>query len=146
VLPLPFTLIKFACQNGISIKYCDLEWPIEALYYFRKRPWIILSNALYQNKSHFRSVLAEEIGHHFTGTGDRIIKADTHYKDVVEVGRQEHRAMVWAGRHLIPGEELEKALSRGMRYTWELAEHFCCDEELVKLRLVIYFEREKQGA
>ena len=78
-----------------------LNIPLEAIYYHEKRPWILLSRNLFQNKAHFRSVFAEELGHHFTSTGDRIIKAGIHYQEILEIGREEHRELVWAARILI---------------------------------------------
>ncbi len=143
---MPYELIKIATQNKIRVEFWNFEWPIEAIYYSEKNPWIMLSRNLFKNRAHFRSVLAEELGHHFTSAGDRIIKAKLNYQEALEISRQEYRAMVWAARFLIPIEDLERACSKGLSHDWELAEFFCVDKQLIRVRMMIYFEREKREA
>lgn len=140
---MPYELIKLATLNNIRVEFWNFEWPLEAIYYHGKQPWILLSRNLFGNRAHFRSVLTEELGHHFTSAGDRIIKAKLNYQDVLEISRQEYRAMVWAARFLIPIEDLERAFSKGLRHNWELADYFCVDEQLLRLRLLLYIENEK---
>lgn len=143
---MPYQLVRFAYENGIEIDYWDFVYPVEAIYFNAGHPRIALANSLFGNRAHFRTVLLEELGHHFTSSGDRIIKANSSYKDVLEIGQQEYRALAWAARFAIPAVELERAFSTGLRHNWELAEFFEVDESLVKLRLMLYYEREKQGA
>jgi Zn-dependent peptidase ImmA (M78 family) len=143
---MPYELIKVATQNNIRVEFWNFDWPLEAIYYDEKRPWILLSKELFSDRAHFRSVLAEELGHHFTSAGDRIIRADADYQDVLEIGRQEYRAKVWAARFLMSVEDLERAFCRGLKHDWELAEYFCVDKQLINVRMMVYFDRERQGA
>lgn len=143
---MPLQLVAFAMHNGVNVDFWDLVYPIEAIYFSEGQPCIALSTSLYSNRAHFRTVFAEELGHHFTSSGDRIIKSNADYKDTIEISQQEHRAMAWAARHLISPEQIEKAFAHGLKYPWEFAEFFQVDEKLVKLRMVLYFEREKQRA
>ena len=143
---MPYELIKLATQNNIRVEFWNFEWPLEAIYYHGKQPWILLSRSLFGNKAHFRTVLAEELGHHFTSAGDRIIKAGINYQDILEIGRQEYRALLWAARFLIPLGDLQRVVCKGIRNDWELAEHFCVDRQLINFRMMIYFEREKREA
>jgi hypothetical protein len=46
----------------------------------------------------------------------------------------------------MPAIELEKARLKRLSQCWELAEFFCVDQNLVKLRLDAYSQREKQEA
>lgn len=143
---MPYQLVRFAYDHGIEIDYWNFVYPVEAIYFNERHPRIALAKSLFGNRAHFRTVLLEELGHHFTSSGDRIIKANSSYKDVLEIGQQEHRALRWAARFAIPVAELERAFSKGLRYGWELAEHFMVDEQLVKLRIMLYFEKERRGA
>lgn len=143
---MPYQLVRFAYDHGIEIDYWDFVYPVEAIYFNERHPCIALAKSLFKSRAHFRTVLLEELGHHFTSSGDRIIKANSSYKDILEIGQQEYRALAWAARFAIPVAELERAFSKGLRYSWELAEFFEVDESLVKLRLMLYFKQEKQGA
>lgn len=143
---MPYQLVRFAYDHGIEIDYWDFVYPVEAIYFNAGHPRIALAKSLFKSRAHFRTVLLEELGHHFTSSGDRIIKANSSYKDILEIGQQEYRALAWAARYIMPAAELEKAFAQGLRYNWELAEHFIVDEQLVKLRIMLYFERERRGA
>lgn len=143
---MPYQLLRFAYDSEIEIDYWDFVYPVEAIYFCEHSPHIALAKSLFGNRAHFRTVLLEELGHHFTSSGDRIIKATTSYKDVLEIGQQEHRALRWAARFIMPAIELEKAFSKGLRHCWELADYFIVDEPLVKLRMTLYLEKERRGA
>ncbi len=78
---MPFSLLKFADEQGIIVEYWDFEPPLEAVYWSAPGvpPVIGLSRALFSNRAHFRCVLAEELGHHFTSVGSAIPQACREY-------------------------------------------------------------------
>lgn len=136
---MPLELVKYAEANGIRVEYWDFAPPLEAVYWSAPGlgipPIIGLSRGLFSNRAHFRTVLAEELGHHFTSARDGLPKTFFHYKDRLEVRREEYRALKWAAKFLIPAAKLREARARGIKECWELAEYFVVDEELVGLRL-----------
>lgn len=72
------------------------------------------------------SILAEEIGHHETSSGD-ILNLDN-----MDNARQEQRARKWAYKKLIPFEDVLRAVSAGCTRLWEFAEYLNVDEAFVK--------------
>lgn len=143
---MPLELVKYAEANGIRVEYWDFAPPLEAVYWSAPRleipPVIGLSRSLFSSRAHFRTVLAEELGHHFTSARDGLPKTFFHYKDRLEVKREEYRALKWAANFLIPRDKLREAVKKGIREDWELAEHFEVDEELVRFRFGLLKHRE----
>lgn len=134
---MPFSLIKLAYENGIVIEYWDFHPPLEAVYwsYPGLPPVIGLSKSLFSNRAHFRCVLAEELGHHFTSVGNSVPLTFFHYSDRITISRTEYRAMRWAALYLMPLDKLCLAFKKGIRERWELAEFFDVTEEMVNFRL-----------
>lgn len=135
---MPLELVKYAEANGIRVEYWDFAPPLEAVYWSAPGlgipPIIGLSRGLFSNRAHFRTVLAEELGHHFTSAHDGLPKTLFHYQDRLVVSREEYRALKWAANFLIPADNLREAVKKGIREDWELAEHFEVDECLVIFR------------
>jgi Zn-dependent peptidase ImmA (M78 family) len=142
---MPFSLLKMADKHGIIVEYWDFQPPLEAVYWsFPELPPVIgLSNALFEYRAHFRCVLAEELGHHFTTTGMVIPKTFFHYRDRLEVSRAEYRAMRWAALYLMPLDMLRKAFRKGIYERWELADFFDVTEDMVDFRMALPDIRDK---
>ncbi|MGE5585799.1 MAG: ImmA/IrrE family metallo-endopeptidase [Bacillota bacterium] len=134
---MPYSLISLAYEEGIKVEYWDFEPPLEGVYWRKPGlpPVIGISRRLFDNRRHFRSVLAEELGHHFTTVGCYVPEVWLHYADRLNAGRAEYRAARWAAAYLIPADKLCETLSRGTTDVWELADRFEVDEPLVRLRL-----------
>ena len=136
---MPLELVKYAEANGIRVEYWDFAPPLEAVYWSAPRleipPVIGLSRSLFSSRAHFRTVLAEELGHHFTSARDGLPKTFFHYRDRLEVKREEYRALKWAANFLIPADKLREAVGTGIKEIWGLAEYFEVDEDLVRFRL-----------
>jgi len=79
--------------------------------------------------------LAEELGHHFTTTGNRFSQPHFRYRDRLLVSKNEYRAVRWAAEYLIPLDKLLYAIHTGIRGIWELAEYFFVTEEMMRFRL-----------
>lgn len=134
-----------ADEYGVVVEYWDFQPPLEAVYwaYPGLPPVIGLARSLFENRAHFRCVMAEELGHHFTSVGKAIYGTFFHYRDRLEVSRIEHRAMRWAALHLMPSGKLFKAIRTGINERWELAEHFEVTEDMVDFRMSLPDVREK---
>ena len=76
--------------------------------------------------------LAHELGHCETGS------FYCRHTPFDERGRHERRAERWAIRKLLPFDDLNDAVSRGIREAWELAEHFELPEALIREAVEYY--------
>ncbi|OAT83725.1 ImmA/IrrE family metallo-endopeptidase [Desulfotomaculum copahuensis] len=87
-------------------------------------PCIILDESLHHNERLHTCVLAEELGHHFSGIR-RNFMITSPGQDRITVSKDETGAMRWATDYLVPDAELMYAVSKlKLRSCWELAEHF----------------------
>lgn len=145
---MPEQLLRLADSEGIIIEHWDFKPPIEAIYRAAVScpPIICLSKKLnpLNNRAHFRTVLGEELGHHFTTIGDKIPRTHTCYRDKLMISKAELSALRWAAEFLIPSSELENAMiSQGCITEWEIADMFCVDEWLVKFKFGVLSEQWK---
>ena len=70
-------------------------------------------------------ILAEEIGHYETSSGNILDLKD------MNNARQELRARKWAYEKIIPFGDVLRAAQAGCQNTWEFAEHLNVDEEFM---------------
>lgn len=98
-------------------------------------PVIGLAKTLSANRAHFRTVLAEELGHHFTTVGDQFPKTFFHYADRLMISKEEYKALKWAAEFLIPMDKLFEVVGDGPTEFWEMAERLEVDQSLVEFRL-----------
>lgn len=110
-------LLKLVEEEGIFLTYRDLSKcsrPIYGLYFYderRKQPFIVLDKTLREGSAMFRSVLAEELGHHFTVPQSSVIVPYTSYSYKLQLSRDERRALQWACDFLMPDSEFVKSLA-----------------------------------
>jgi Zn-dependent peptidase ImmA (M78 family) len=87
-------------------------------------PCILLDESLVNNGRLHTCILAEEMGHHFSGIRENFTTVETSLERIT-VSKDETRAMRWATDFLIPDDELTRAVSElNLRSCWELAEYF----------------------
>lgn len=130
-------LYAIAAENGVVIERWPLTPPLDAVYFkdAGMPPIVVMATHLREEGAEYRTILAHELGHHFTSAGETVSSRLFSYGDLINVDRVEHRANKWAAEHLIPWDELRDALVAGLREKWELAEHFGVTEEMVEFRL-----------
>ncbi|MFP3452904.1 ImmA/IrrE family metallo-endopeptidase [Bacillus sp. SIMBA_154] len=83
-------------------------------------------------------VLAEELGHYYTSSGD-ILEQDT-----IEKRRQEKIARTWAYEKLVPLSKIVQAHKETIRNRYELAQYLEITEEFLDNAIKRY--KEKYGA
>jgi len=88
-----------------------------------------------------KCVLAEELGHYFTGSTYNNKKQEN-YREKIEISRKEYRAKKWQVFYLIPEEKFLEAVRRGITEIWELAEYFNVEEEVIKFYIKLTRVRE----
>ena len=77
-------------------------------------------------------ILAEEIGHYETTSGDILDQADTGNR------KQELIARKWAYNKVVPEEKISEAISEGYTEVWEIADHLDVDEQFLREALIYY--------
>lgn len=71
-------------------------------------------------------VLAEELGHYYTSSGNIIDMQD------VQNRKQEHRARLWAYKRMVTMDKLTDACKCGCRNRYEIAEYLDVTEEFLQ--------------
>jgi len=144
------SLLDLARKNKIIIDNYELGTELLALYMrttATKCPIIVLHRNLPFYSPLTRCVLAEELGHHFTMTGDAIHQ-HRKYGDIIHIGKIEKAALRWAGHQLVKDPDLYRALKTGQATHYWLAERFNVTEDFMIMRLAIFEEegyRERYG-
>lgn len=77
-------------------------------------------------------ILAEEIGHYHTSSGDILDQSD------IRNVKQEQAARVWAYKKLIPESEIWRAFEEGYTEIYEIAEFLDVDEQFLRESLEHY--------
>ena len=77
-------------------------------------------------------VLAEEVGHYETSSGDILDQTDTGNR------KQELTARKWAYNKVVPEEKISEAISSGYTEVWEIADHLDVDEQFLREALKYY--------
>lgn len=119
-----------ACDDGIDVVDCSFESDkIKGLY---------CDSVIGINKklkiSEKTCVLAEELGHHHTTSGDILDQSK------VENRKQEHTARLYAYRKMITLDKLVAARQDGCRNRYEIAEHLDVTEDFLQAAITSYKE------
>lgn len=77
-------------------------------------------------------ILAEEIGHYETSSGDILDQTDTGNR------KQEYTARRWAYHKLVPEENIRFAIADGHTEIWDMAEYLDVDEAFLRDALKFY--------
>lgn len=80
-------------------------------------------------------VLAEELGHYHTSSGNILDQDDIGNR------KQERVARGWAYDKMVPLENIKRAYASGCSETWEIAEHLDVDEQFLKEAMQYYQEK-----
>lgn len=126
------SLYRMAEKKGIDVDFFpmrrahSLSMPLGDSYAIAIDPGKVESTADEKVK------LCHELGHCATGS------FYNRYAPLDLRERHELHADRWAIAQLVPREELESALARGVREIWELAEHFEVTERFMRKALAHY--------
>ena len=92
--------------------------------------FVWINKCLSSNEKH--CILAEEIGHYKTSSGDILDQDSTSNR------KQEKLARIWAYNKILPIESIESAASKGYTTLWDMAEYLDVDEAFLKEALIYY--------
>lgn len=125
-----------ACEDGIDVIDYDFESTnFKGLYIDNT---IALSREL-KTSVEKNCILAEEMGHHYTTTGDILDQS------IVMNRKQEYRARVWAYRKLLKPSDLVRSFRNGCRNRYEIAEYLDVTEEFLEDSLNYFKTQYPQG-
>jgi hypothetical protein len=121
---------------GIHIERTNLPRHIKGFYYKDDytSPVVTLDYSVTTYKEE-KCILAEELGHHYTSTGDILIDKTV---DKVIISKQEYIACKWAVDKLITLDELVTAFKSGANNKFEVAEHLDITEDFLNRVINIY--------
>lgn len=125
-------LFKLAARENINIMYMDLRKHKDSLWGLYvpgqpgKNPTIYLDVELLNPKLYrlARCVLAEELGHHFTGINTHVFKVYVNYSLERKMSSDDEKALRWATNLLIPTAELVKIIKEGHFECADLADYY----------------------
>jgi Zn-dependent peptidase ImmA (M78 family) len=131
------TLVNLANELGIDVEFWDFEPPLDAVYWSipGMPPVIGIAEHLLNKPRLLNCIMAEELGHHYTTTGDALPKTHFHYANKLKISRAEYRALRWAAQYLIPLEKLDECNFNRIFTVWDLADYFDVTEEFMTFRL-----------
>ena len=81
------------------------------------------------------SLLAEELGHHFTTSGNLLDDCNT-YSEELQKNKKEKNAKLWAADFLISDDEFVQALYNCISNIPDMAEYFNVTEEIINYKIL----------
>lgn len=132
-------MLALAYKENIIVEEFYLKEPLQGIYICQSNrpPLIGLSTAI-KNIYEKRSIMAEELGHHFTTVGECLPREFYNYSTRSTINKIEYKAMRWAANHLIPDIHLLESLRDGLGNSCELAEHFRVSPEIAQIKLEVF--------
>ena len=86
------------------------------------------------NHKKYKSLLSEELGHHFTSNGN-LIKIPKNYYEKLSNSKKEIKARRWAADYLISNNDFINALNNCISNIYNMSEYFDVTEELIKYKI-----------
>ena len=128
-------IFKLLEEEGINLEWWDFPDYLLGVYVEIDDCKVIgLKKDIDRSNRKLKCILSEELGHYFTGSTYKNSKPKN-YREEIEIARNEYRAKKWQVFFLIPEDKFLEAIRKGITETWELAEYFDVDEEVIKFYL-----------
>lgn len=132
------TLLKIIDNESILLEEVDFIHTYMEGIYFKVPglpPTIGIKKSITSDEKKYISVLAEELGHHFTTIGDLTAECFT-YSDKIVKNKKELLAKRWATNFLISDSEFVNALYSCTPTIYDLSEYFNVTEEIIKYKML----------
>lgn len=97
-------------------------------------PVIALDKSIIPYRNLYISILAEELGHHFTTQGN-LLEESNNYNDKLIKNKKENLAKKWAANFLISDEEFVQALCNNISSRYDLCNYFNVTEEILQYKI-----------
>jgi len=119
-------LYKLIDQENIRLVEDDIPGRVKGLYFDH----IIVLHKNIETASERNCILAEELGHHFTSSGNILDQSS------LSTIKQENSARRWAAEQLIKPDKLIDSFKAGVRSRWELSQFLDVTEAFIEDSLV----------
>jgi len=120
----------------INVKKAKLPETISGLYYYDgDNPPLIALNECLQTKAEQVCVLVEELGHHYTSSGNLLTDPSI---DRTIIRKQEYRAKKWAVQKLVTLKNIINAYEKGCSNLFEMAEYLGVTEPFLVQAFACY--------
>lgn len=107
------------------------------------KPMIFIDKKIIHSNNTYISILAEELGHHFTTHGDLIESSKT-YNDILLKIKKENLARKWAANFLINNDEFVQALIACINTKYDMCEYFNVNHEILDTKINAILTDEKK--
>lgn len=130
-------IFEIISKENIILEETKLKYGIEGIYFKVPglNPIIGIKNTIVNDSKKYISILAEELGHHFTTWGDLTAECFT-YSDRLYKCKKERTARMWAANYLISDAEFVQALYACKSTMQEMCDYFNVTEEIVKYKII----------
>ncbi len=108
--------------NGAFINYKDINA-------------IVLDYKKLDTSTKEKTVLAEELGHYYCDATYSLFCTDMNY-----ISKQEYKAKKWAFKALVSPKQIKKLISKGITYSYQIADELGVSEDLVSTAYEYYLE------
>ncbi len=132
------TIFKIINNENILLEEINLSHNYLKGIYFNipgVPPTIGIKESIVPYSCIYISVLAEELGHHFTTSGN-LLDTSINYIDELEKNKKEKKAKLWAANFLISDDEFIQALYYCISTIYDMAEYFNVTEEIIKYKIL----------
>lgn len=113
-------------SENIRLVEDDIPYRVRGLYFDN----IIILHKNIETSAERNSILAEELGHHFTSSGNILNQSS------LRSIKQESSARRWAAEQMIKPDRLIDAFKTGVRSRWELSQYLDVTETFIEESLV----------
>lgn len=124
-------LLQEAHEEGVDVVCRPLKGRLKGLYYDQ----VIAINNNMTTTAEKVCILAEELGHYHTTTGDILDQSK------IQNRKQERLAKAWSYARLVPLDKLAEAHKAGARTRDALAEYLSITEQFLMAALGYYIEK-----
>jgi Domain of unknown function (DUF955). len=133
-------MLELAYKEGIDVEEFDFPPPLRGIYICQldANAMAIGLDKNLDTIAEKRSIMAEELGHHFTTVGQCISREFYNYSNRLQIDKAEYVALRWAANYLISDDDLLDALQEGLDDISSLAERFTVTPDIIKLRLKLF--------
>lgn len=98
-------------------------------------PTIGISKSIANDRCKYISLIAEELGHHFTSVGNLIINSEN-YSEKLQKNKKENIAKKWAANFLISDEDFVRALYKCISTSCDMCEYFNVTNEILNYKIL----------
>lgn len=115
--------IQYENSKGVYINIPDIP------------PTIGISKSIVNDRCKYVSIIAEELGHHFTSIGNLTIESKN-YSEKLQKAKKENKAKTWAANFLISDDDFVQALYKCISTSYDMCDCFNVTNEILQYKIL----------